>query len=141
MKGKSFFFMVYFPFIPVLYHCSITVVMTRNTNVPQVLLPRECPYILCVQKTQNTTFIFVLIFYSWVTNYHTFNGLKQCTISISQFSWVKTPGMADLRRLVRISQGYDLCWSDCVLLCSGAWESSSKLTWLLAEVISSNLWE
>lgn len=118
MKGKSFFFMAYFPFISTLYHCSTTVVMTGTTNVPQVLLPRECPSILCVQKTQNTTFVFVLIFYSWVTNYHMFDGLKQCIISISQFSRVKTPGMADLRGLVRVSQGYDLCWPGRVLFCS-----------------------
>lgn len=39
VKGKKLLFMASFPFIPPVYHCSVTVVTSIITNVLQVLLP------------------------------------------------------------------------------------------------------
>lgn len=73
------------------------------------------------KSPSRTLQVFVFVSYLYITNHHIFRDLKQQTLSVSQFLWVRSPDMA-----CRV-----LCW-DCTRAqqrCLPALRSCLRLDW------------
>ena len=102
--------------------------LVRETNTTQSDLSKRNPGIYCIT--------YILVFYYWITDYHKLSGLApHLYYSIISAGKTSCHGSAGFS-----TQGFLRLKSRCQLDCTVLWglQSSSKLTWLLAEFIS--LW-